>query len=60
MISKHFSAFCNSCTKTQELYAKTFKVAEIELLDMNWKKVKGEWKCNECLKESNQEKMTSV
>lgn len=54
MISKHYSIFCDECTKTEHLLGQSIKECEDEARNLRWTKEPGKngkhWYCPGCSK----------
>jgi hypothetical protein len=48
LIGKHYSIFCECCTKTEQLFSQTMKDCEQEARGMGWTIKKGKWVCGDC------------
>jgi hypothetical protein len=48
MITKSYSIMCDCCTQSMPLFSKSIKECEGEAVAMGFKKIKGEWYCDDC------------
>ena len=58
MISKHYSIFCDECTRTINLFGQSIKECEDESRNMGWEKEPGRgskhWYCPDCARQKAQ------
>lgn len=56
-ISKRYWCSCEHCLKVYDLLSQNTKDCEEELRQDRWKKLRGNWYCNECLTENSKQEL---